>query len=281
MPVKDRLPRVVLLCHEREQIDAEGLAAWLAATFDLVGIVVLRDGLGKLLTNVRREIRRLGLPRFLDVVAFRLFYRLRHARSDAAWVVREVARLRRRYPVDLEAVPRLVATSPNTPEVKGFLHRLRPELVIARCKFILRPEIFTIPSGGTFVLHPGICPEYRNAHGCFWALVNRDLDHVGMTLLRVDAGVDTGRIYLQRTYPFAEAEESHVVIQYRVVLENLDAIADTLSSVLDGQARPISTEGRKSATWGQPWLTAYLSWKAAAHRRQLGASGDAAVSRRL
>ena len=40
---------------------------------------------------------------------------------------------------------------------------------------------------GTFVMHPGICPEYRNAHGCFWALANRDLARVGMTLLRADA----------------------------------------------------------------------------------------------
>jgi len=40
-----------------------------------------------------------------------------------------------------------------------------------------------------FVLHPGICPEYRNAHGCFWALVNRDLARVGVTLLRADRGV--------------------------------------------------------------------------------------------
>ncbi len=183
-----------------------------------MGVVALRDRPGKLLRNARREIRRVGPLRFLDVLAFRLFYRLRQARSDAAWIAREVDRLRRRYPARLEAVPRLVATSPNTEEVRGFLQRLRPDLLIARCKFILKPEIFTIPGAGTFVLHPGICPEYRNAHGCFWALVNRDLDRVGMTLLRVDAGVDTGPIYLQATYPFNEVEESHRVIQYRVVL---------------------------------------------------------------
>ena len=54
----------------------------------------------------------------------------------------------------------------------------------ARCKVILKEKIFGIPRVGTFVMHPGICPEYRNAHGCFWALVRRDLERVGMTLLR-------------------------------------------------------------------------------------------------
>ena len=69
---------------------------------------------------------------------------------------------------------------------------------------ILKRTIFEIPRAGTFVLHPGICPEYRNAHGCFWALANRDLDRVGMTLLRVDAGIDTGPVYLHGTCDFDE-----------------------------------------------------------------------------
>ena len=93
--------------------------------------------------------------------------------------------------------------------------------------------------------------------------------------------MDTGPIYLQATYPFNEVEESHRVIQYRVVLDNLEAIAATLRSVWNGHAPPISTEGRGSATWGQPWLTAYLRWKAAARRRQVNAPSDPALSRRL
>ena len=51
-------------------------------------------------------------------------------------------------------------------------------------------------------MHPGICPEYRNAHGCFWALANRDLNKVGMTLLRIDKGVDTGPTFGYYTYPY-------------------------------------------------------------------------------
>ena len=48
-------------------------------------------------------------------------------------------------------------------------------------------------------MHPGICPEYRNSHGCFWALARRDLDHVGATLLQIDEGSDTGPVYAYYT----------------------------------------------------------------------------------
>jgi folate-dependent phosphoribosylglycinamide formyltransferase PurN len=260
------LPRVVLICHEEDRIDREGLAAWIASSMHLAGIVILREIPGRKLKRIRSEIRRVGFLRFVDVIAFRAYYRARLARADAAWIDAEVARLRTRYPAHTDGAPVLQCAEPRGPAVRRFLSELRPDLMIARCKFILEPEVFDIPRCGTFVLHPGICPEYRNAHGCFWALANRDLARVGMTLLEVDEGIDTGRVLLQSTYDFDETRESHVVIQYRAVLENLDAIAGALVSVCEGRCQPLSVAGRRSAVWGQPWLSAYRRWKSAARR---------------
>jgi len=176
-------------------------------------------------------------------------------------------------------VPRVVVASPNSTEAREFLERLQPDLAIARCKVILKESIFTIPRSGTFVLHPGICPEYRNAHGCFWALAKRDLDRVGFTLLQVDKGVDTGPIYLQASYDLDEVNESHNVIQYRAVLENLDTIGRTLTALCRGEAvTPVSTTGRRSATWGQPRLTDYLRWKWIARKDRRNATRIPAVS---
>jgi len=88
-----------------------------------------------------------------------------------------------------------------------------------------------------------------------------------MTLLRIDAGVDTGPVYGYYTCEFDEANESHVVIQSRVVFDNLDTLRAKFEEILDGQAQTIDTKGRESREWGQPWLTAYLRWKRAARRR--------------
>ncbi|MGH8161990.1 MAG: formyltransferase family protein [Gammaproteobacteria bacterium] len=254
-------PSVVLICHEDDRIDAEGLSAWLASTMRLVGIVLVRESPGRSFVKARREIRRVGWWRFADVVAFRLYYRLRRARRDAHWAERELAQLRARYPADTTGVERLRVRDPNCAEVRAFLSRLGSDLVIARCKFILEREIFQIPARGTYVLHPGVCPEYRNAHGCFWALVNRDLERVGMTLLRVDDGVDTGAVLLQASCPFDERCESPMMIQYRVVLENLDRIAETLRKASTEEASILPVKDRESRAWGQPWLSAYLKWR--------------------
>jgi methionyl-tRNA formyltransferase len=265
--MQDDTPTVVLICHEQDHLDTEGLASWLASTMRLAGLIIIRDPRNRLWRAGRREIRRVGWLRFVDVIAFRAFARLRLARRDAAWKESELQRLRQRYPADLESVPSIVVSSPNSDESRTFIERLRPDIAIARCKVILKRAIFEVPRAGTFVMHPGICPEYRNAHGCFWALARRDLHRVGMTLLRVDPGVDTGPIFLHGTYDFDEVAESHSIIQYRAVFENLDAIGAVLTSLCRGEhVEPVNTDGRESAVWGQPRLTTYLRWKWHARR---------------
>ena len=275
---KTQLPTVVLICHEGDRLDSEGLASWLAGTMHLTGLIVISDDGRRLWTAARRELRRSGWFGFLDVVAYRLYARIRLHASEQAWKARQLERLKSAYRVNLEDVPRAVVTNPNSEAAKGFLNAVKPDIVIARCKFILESEIFEVARVGTFALHPGVCPEYRNAHGCFWALVNRDLDRVGMTLLQIDKGIDTGPVYLQAGCAVDEIAESPVVIQYRVVMENLDRIAATLIDLCNGvRVDPISTKGRRSAVWGQPRLTRYLRWKRAA-RAQSNAASFPAVS---
>jgi folate-dependent phosphoribosylglycinamide formyltransferase PurN len=257
--------KTVLICHHDAPLDHDGLARWMASFSDLSGIVLLRETRQRVEQRIQREVKRVGRVRFADVLAFRLYYRAFLSAKDQRWQEDKLAELRARYP-DVSGVPVLETADPNSAEVERFLREAAPDIVVARCKSILKEAIFSIPESGTYVMHPGICPEYRNAHGCFWALANGDRDKVGMTLLRIDKGVDTGPVYGYFRYPYDPASESHVVIQHRVVLDNLDAIREKLVLAASGRATPIETEGRPSATWGQPWLTSYLRWRTQAKR---------------
>lgn len=254
------------MCHEDDELDREGLAAWLASSMRLAGIILLREPAVRRLTKIRRELRRVGFWRLFDVLAFRIYYRAKFARGDAQWIAREIDRLRKHYRGSPHSADILITSNPNSNEVGRFLERVHPDLMLIRSKYLLKQRIFMIPEFGTYVLHPGICPEYRNAHGCFWALANRDLEHVGMTLLRVDSGVDTGPILLQASYPYDEVNETHRVIQYRVILENLERITRCLIESVRRGIHPLNIEARTSNTWGQPWLSAYLKWKRAARK---------------
>ncbi|MBX3243169.1 MAG: formyl transferase [Acidobacteria bacterium] len=260
--------RTVLIYHEDDIIDRDITARWLASFSDLAGLVILRENSTRMKTRVKREIKRVGLLRFLDVLAFRLYYKFVLSERDQKWK-EETADHYRKLLDDVENVPLILASSPNSQEVRQFLEETRPDIVIARCKTILRKEIFSLAKTGTFVLHPGICPEYRNAHGCFWALAENDDKKVGLTLLKIDEGVDTGPIYGYFSYDFDPEKESHIRIQNRVFIENLGNLSARLTEVWQGKASPIRVEGRDSKTWGQPWLSKYLRIKNRANSRFL------------
>jgi hypothetical protein len=261
--------KTLLICHERAELNKQGLARWLASFSNLVGIVVLRETKRQVWRHIQREMKRAGIIRFVDAVAFRIYYWLFLSKKDRIWQDEKLKELLNTYPEVPHGTPVLYTHSPNSPEAEQFIRKLSPEIMLARCKTLLKEQIFAIPAKGTFVMHPGICPEYRNAHGCFWALVNDDLDKVGMTLLQIDKGVDTGPVYGYYSYKYDEVNESHIVIQHRAVLENLDKLREELIKVHSGLATPLDTSGRPSAIWGQPWLTSYLKWKYKARRRNI------------
>lgn len=252
--------RTVLICHADDALNREGLARWLAATTRLVGIVVLDEPAKRIRRRIQREIQRVGLFRFADVLAFRLYYKLFIARHDRIWEAKTLAQLCERFPGLTTDTRILESGSPNSQPVEQYLRELQPDIVIARCKSLLKQSVFSIPTRGTFVMHPGICPQYRNAHGCFWALAHRDRDHVGMTLLKIDRGIDTGPVYGYYRCNFDETTESHHVIQHKVVFDNLDSLQTKLTEIYEGRAQTIETQGLPSGEWGQPWLTAYFRY---------------------
>jgi len=262
--------RTVLICHHDEPLNRFGLARWMASFSDLAAIIDIHEPPARLWRRIRREIQRAGFVRFLDVLAFRFYYRFALARKDDAWTQQKLVELNGQYPEIPASCRVLITHSPNSPECMSLLRELRPDIILARCKSILKRDVFRSASVGTFVMHPGICPEYRNAHGCFWALAENDLGRVGMTLLKIDEGVDTGPVYGYYGCSFDETQESHIVIQDRVVFDNLAALRAKFEEIQAGSAQTIDTSGRTSRAWGQPWLSRYLKWKDAARKRAQG-----------
>jgi folate-dependent phosphoribosylglycinamide formyltransferase PurN len=244
-----------------------GLARWVASFTDLAAIVEIHEPPGRLWRRAQREFRRVGPWRFVDILAFRVYYRLALASKDRAWERGLLKKLEMEYPQLPASTRTLQTASPNDAETERLLREVDADIVIARCKNILSSRIFERPRRGALVMHPGICPEYRNAHGCFWALAGRDLENVGMTLLKVDEGVDTGPVYGFYRCQYNEVLETHTIIQHRVVFDNLDALRLKIEEIVAGTAEPIDPQGRASRAWGQPWLSRYLRWKRLARKK--------------
>lgn len=88
---------------------------------------------------------------------------------------------------------------PASPAGLGMaLSGYRPDLlVIYGFNWILPPEVFQLPRFGTINIHPGRLPRYRGPAPVHWAIRNGDPE-IGVSVHRVDDGVDTGPILAQR-----------------------------------------------------------------------------------
>ena len=85
-------------------------------------------------------------------------------------------------------------------ECLSALRKLAPDLGILAGTYILRPEVFSIPTMGCVNVHSGEAPRYRGAAPAFWELYNGET-HVGITIHRVTAKLDAGNIILQELFP--------------------------------------------------------------------------------
>ena len=255
--------KTVLICHKDSLLSYHGIANWLHAFSDLAGIVVIEEKKNKKMDRIKKELKRSGLGGLIDVFLFRFYYRFILQNKDRLIEQSILDQVKTKYgALNLGKIDQVTVSTPNAKAAEEFIQSKQPDFVIARCKFLLKERVFSIPKFGTYVFHPGICPEYRNAHGCFWAIMNKDYDNVGMTMLKIDKGVDTGPIFGYFTYDYDPVKESHVTIQSRVVFDNLEGIKDKLNEIYQGTAQPLVIDKqRKSNIWGQPRLTKFLGWK--------------------
>lgn len=87
----------------------------------------------------------------------------------------------------------------HTPECLTRLRALRPDLGLVFACYRLRRALFAIPRLGTLNLHLGKAPEFRGSSPGFYELL-AGIPEVGVTVHRVDDGLDSGPILLQRRF---------------------------------------------------------------------------------
>jgi methionyl-tRNA formyltransferase len=86
-------------------------------------------------------------------------------------------------------------------EFIGELHGLRPDLIaVAAYGQILPKAILELPRFGCLNVHTSLLPKYRGAAPIQWAILN-DEPETGVTIMKMDAGLDTGDILTQVKTP--------------------------------------------------------------------------------
>jgi folate-dependent phosphoribosylglycinamide formyltransferase PurN len=89
------------------------------------------------------------------------------------------------------------------------VRELQPDLGLIYGSPILKPGLFEIPSLGTLGIHHGTLPRYRGKKTTFWEMY-RGEPAAGVTIQKVNAGLDTGQIVADGKVPIGRRARRHV-----------------------------------------------------------------------
>jgi methionyl-tRNA formyltransferase len=94
----------------------------------------------------------------------------------------------------------------RAPEFLEIFHGLAPDLVVlVAFGQILPKDIIDGPPMGCINVHPSLLPKYRGAAPMNWALI-RGETKTGVSIMRMDEGVDSGDILIQEETPIEQGE---------------------------------------------------------------------------
>lgn len=86
----------------------------------------------------------------------------------------------------------------NNPEFQQQLTQLKPDaIVVVAYGRIIPPWMLSLPRLGNINVHGSLLPKYRGAAPIQWAIANGETV-TGVTTMRLDEGLDTGDMLLQR-----------------------------------------------------------------------------------
>ncbi len=125
----------------------------------------------------------------------------------------------------------------RTPEAVELLRGLKPDaMVVVGYGKIIPQSIIDIPPHGIVNVHASLLPRYRGAAPVQWAIA-RGETATGVTTMRIDAGLDTGDILLQRETAIGP-EETALELTQRLAAMGADLLVETLAGLERGEVVP-------------------------------------------
>ncbi len=136
---------------------------------------------------------------------------------------------------------RLPTTQPesikNNDAFRAQLTGINPDAIIVVGYGRIIPQwMLDLPPGGNINLHASLLPKYRGAAPIQWAIA-RGETVTGVTTMKIDAGLDTGDILLQREIPIAPNDTAETLAP-RLAAVGADLTVETLHELKAGTIHP-------------------------------------------
>ena len=129
----------------------------------------------------------------------------------------------------------------NNVEFRAMLEQIAPDaIVIVAYGRIIPKWMLDLPRYGNINLHGSLLPKYRGAAPIQWAIANGETI-TGVTTMRIDEGLDTGDMLLQREIAIGP-EETALDLYPKLSQLGAELMIETLSSLAAGTIQPVKQD---------------------------------------
>jgi methionyl-tRNA formyltransferase len=133
----------------------------------------------------------------------------------------------------------------NNAEFRAQLEALAPDcIVVVGYGRIIPRWMLDLPHHGNINLHASLLPKYRGAAPIQWAIA-RGETVTGNTTMRIDEGLDTGDILLQREMTIAP-EDTSVTLAPRLAAMGAELLVETLQKLAEGHVQPTPQDNQRA-----------------------------------
>jgi methionyl-tRNA formyltransferase len=122
-------------------------------------------------------------------------------------------------------------------EFRGQLAALNPDgIIVVGYGRIIPQWMLDLPPLGNINLHASLLPKYRGAAPIQWAVASGE-NITGVTTMRIDAGLDTGDVLLQKEIPIGPKDTADTLSPQLAVL-GAELMIATLDGLQQGKIKP-------------------------------------------
>ena len=117
------------------------------------------------------------------------------------------------------------------------LTALTPDLIVVVAYGQILPQaILDLPKFGCLNVHTSLLPKYRGAAPIQWAILDGEAE-TGVTIMQMDAGLDTGDI-LSQTATLIEASDTSQTLHDRLAVVGAELLMETIPNFAAGAIVP-------------------------------------------
>lgn len=126
----------------------------------------------------------------------------------------------------------------NDEKYVNLIKGLNPDIIVVMGTSLIKEEIIKTPKLGILNMHTGLSPYFRGGKTNFWPFIYNDLGACGVTVHKLDLGIDSGDI-ISHGLPEITQEDTYSSINCKAIILGTSLMINAIGRLKEGNLKSV------------------------------------------